>query len=173
MGSMLAPQLDAGPFPRPADVADPRFAQLIDYWMQRRARKAMPARADIDPTDIPRLLPQIFLVDVGSDASDLRYRLVGTEVVRLFGMELTGHPVGTGMPEAAGRLMRARFACAARNRQPVYATGMMQADRNDHTLFQRLLLPLSKDGDRVDMLLGMMVGVSVAHLLGATLSYPG
>lgn len=151
----------------PVDGVDPRIAALRRYWDDLRGRRGMPSRADIDPADIPRLLPSLFLVDVGSTVDDLRWRLAGTEVVRLFGLELTGRPVGAGMLPTAGRLMRARFAFVARNARPSYATGVMQAERNDHTPFQRLLLPLSSDGVRVDMLVGILVGLGFDRLLGS------
>jgi hypothetical protein len=149
------------------DGVDPRLAALRRYWDAVRGRRAMPSRADIDPADIPRLLPHLFLVDVGATVDDLRWRLAGTEVVRLFGLEVTGRPVGTGMLPTAGRLMRARFAFVARNAHPAYATGVMQAERNDHTPFQRLLLPLSSDGVRVDMLVGILVGLRFDRLLAS------
>lgn len=151
----------------PDDGVDPRLVALRRYWDAVRGPRAMPSRADIDPADISRLLPYLFLVDVGATADDLRWRLAGTEVVRLFGLEVTGRPVGTGMLPTAGRLMRARFAFVARNAHPAYATGVMQAERNDHTPFQRLLLPLSSDGVRVDMLVGILVGLRFDRLLAS------
>ncbi len=162
--SQIAPQQHGD---APDDGVDPRIAALRRYWDEVRGGRAMPSRADIDPADIPRLLPNLFLVDVGPTVDDLRWRLAGTEVVRLFGLELTGRPVGAGMPTTAGRLMRARFAFVVRNARPAYATGVMQADRNDHTPFRRLVLPLSSDGVRVDMLVGLIVGLGFDRLLAS------
>ncbi len=69
--------------------------QTLDYWQQLRVQRRMPARKDLDPADIPRLLPKLMKADVsGVDASakapEIRFRLVGTEVVGHFGCELTG-----------------------------------------------------------------------------------
>ncbi len=153
--------------PARGEVCDPRITALWHYWEGLRGRRAMPSRADLDPADVRRLLPNLFLVDVGATAEDLRWRLMGTEVVRLFGRELTGQAVGAGMGPTAGRLMRARFAFVARTARPAHATGTMQAERNAHAPFERLLLPLSADGVRVDMLVGALVGVGFDRLFAS------
>src|SRR5687768_13653867 len=62
---------------------------LYGYWNMRRGTRAAPERADIDPTAIPRVLADTFLL--GIDASgDYVYRLAGTRVCALFCRELRG-----------------------------------------------------------------------------------
>src|SRR5215510_12704428 len=46
---------------RPENAA---FLEFYEYWRRTGAGKAMPARADIDPLDIPQLLANVFLMDV-------------------------------------------------------------------------------------------------------------
>jgi hypothetical protein len=46
---------------RPENAA---FLEFYDYWRGKGAGKEVPARADIDPLDIPRLLANVFLMDV-------------------------------------------------------------------------------------------------------------
>ena len=61
----------------------------------------MPARRDLDPCDIPKLLPYVMIVDNVDDR--LRWRLVGTAVAREAGRDLTDSNVGfyDSTPEAA------------------------------------------------------------------------
>jgi hypothetical protein len=47
-----------------------------------------PARSDLDPADIPALLPYMMLVEKVDD--HFRWRLVGTAAVREIGRDLTG-----------------------------------------------------------------------------------
>ena len=37
------------------------FLEFYEYWLAKGAGKGMPARADIDPLDIPQLLANVFL----------------------------------------------------------------------------------------------------------------
>lgn len=57
---------------------DQRLHQLHAYWKSRCRDRQMPSRSDIDPIDVPTLLPCIFLVDVLNDPRDFRFRLAGT-----------------------------------------------------------------------------------------------
>ena len=50
---------------------------LYRYWLKKRGSGAMPSRSDIDPADIPALLPYVSLVHkVGGE---FRFRLVGSD----------------------------------------------------------------------------------------------
>ena len=43
------------------------LVEFLEYWRGKCDGRAMPARADIDPLEIPRLLPYVYLVDVLDD----------------------------------------------------------------------------------------------------------
>jgi hypothetical protein len=83
----------------PADVTiefsplSSRHIALFDvkrYWDKRRGARRMPARHDIEPNEIRSWLSQILLVDVLADASDFRYRLIGTRLDPYFPTAATG-----------------------------------------------------------------------------------
>src|SRR5262245_27147770 len=68
----------------------PTISELHPYWLSRRGERRMPRRSDISPTDIPSLLPMLFLVDLEHDPFRVRYRLVGTSAVEMSGRDYTG-----------------------------------------------------------------------------------
>ena len=70
-------------------ITEPRLRQVYDYWRCKATGRAMPRRADIDPTEIPKLLPDVMLVDVLPQGR-YRYRLIGTENSVAHGMNATG-----------------------------------------------------------------------------------
>jgi len=81
----VAAGLDAAPttthFDAPtvaSPITDARLQGALDYWRRQSDGKAMARRADIDPTDIPKLLPHVMLVEV-LPSGRYRYRLIGTE----------------------------------------------------------------------------------------------
>lgn len=118
----------------------------------------MPCRSDIDPADIPHLLPFVILVDVVKrQPLEMRYRLVGTSVVELrSGLNIhdpTGHPVEdvtTRFPPTPHEFYRSIVETAApRIQQGAYTPEMGRVGR-----FGRLGMPLSEDGETVNMILG-------------------
>jgi hypothetical protein len=75
----------------------PNTRALYGYWLAKCGARPMPARRDIDPTDILRgLLPGVSLVDVVSDERRYVYRPVGTEDVEVRGKDPTGKSVKEG-----------------------------------------------------------------------------
>ncbi len=127
---------------------------LFAYWDRKRAGRPMPSRADLDPIDIPSLLAFVGLIDVLESPRRYRYRLVGTGLVNAFGRETTGRELfEAGPARYAGFLSRLYTMCCA-ERAPLLILGSC---RYQDTLAGRamthLLLPLSTDGRRVDMIL--------------------
>src|SRR3546814_1423897 len=71
------------------EACPPSVAEIFRYWDSLRQGSAMPRRAGFRPEAVPRHLPAILLIDVeGLDEAGIgiyRYRVVGTESVRLRG----------------------------------------------------------------------------------------
>lgn len=67
-----------------------RNREMLDYWLKRRAGRRMPRRADIDPADIPTLLPHIMMTDISYAPFRVRYRLVGTAIAEFAKFDFTG-----------------------------------------------------------------------------------
>jgi hypothetical protein len=73
-----------------AQLVVPEQRQLYDYWLNCAAGKPMPQRCDINPADIPRLLPHISLIDVDEELDRSRVRLAGTRLRDVYDREITG-----------------------------------------------------------------------------------
>lgn len=82
----------------------------VDYWHRKRAAGNLPRRADLDPVDIPKLLPHLMLKDVRRDPWDFRYRVVGTTVREHSRADWTGKWMseipGQGPDSTVFRVMR-------------------------------------------------------------------
>ena len=70
---------------------------MYTYWLVKCGDRRMPARKDIDPTELlPQLLPGICLVEVVTDTRRYVYRLVGTADTEVRGHDPTGKSVLEG-----------------------------------------------------------------------------
>ncbi len=121
----------------------------------------MPARRDLNPADIPRLLPKLMLAEVGGRSADtqapqIRFRLVGTEVVSRFGCELTGCRLSEIDYGAQADEVAALFRRVVDSAEPQYARIEFQQSQDRLIWMQQLLLPLSDDGSKVNMILAVI-----------------
>lgn len=139
----------------------PVLAELYDYWQSRRRGQRFPARADIDPIDIPSLLEYLLLVDVLRDPLDFRYRLVGGHIVHHAGRNVQGLTVrdlmATGSPQEKAVQAKALVAgeAVAQAGAPIYIDLTYGASASDAPKrIHGVLLPLGEPQAGVNMVLG-------------------
>jgi hypothetical protein len=128
------------------------WEDLYRYWLDRHAAGKPPTRAEIDPMiDLHNLASNLILIDVLPGRFE--YRLVGSHVVRHFGVDHTGKLVGTSGVD------RTQLDAWSRTVEYVGSTGkpFMLAAHYPGAAKARviaLLLPLSTDGDGARKLFG-------------------
>jgi len=133
-----------------------RLLELYDYWDHKRHGRAAPGRADLDPADIPRLLPIVYLVDVTHSPLDFRFRLVGTEFCEKYGRDFTGERlVAVNKHDHRDEVLADYERCAAL-RVPVVSRRDFVNDMGVNWRYERILLPLCDDDGPVNMLIGGM-----------------
>ena len=142
----------------------PKLQQLLQYWQGKRKGVVLPSRKNIDPIEIPRLMPDVALVDVLRDPLDYRYRLAGTHLVEMTGHDRTGQRMREFFTPAAIAATEKLLARLISAREPIAFEGRMFWIEEDYRRFQALVLPLAADGRTVDMaIMGLHVAVEPIH----------
>lgn len=70
-------------------ITSSRVGELHRYWQSKCRAGTLPSRAEIDPIEIPRLLPYLVIAEIEAAPMRVRYRLVGTRVVEDNGSDFT------------------------------------------------------------------------------------
>ena len=140
-------------------ISDPRLQQGYEYWRRKSAGKAMPRRTDLDPIEIPKLLPDVMLVDVVATGR-YRYRLIGTGNARAHGVNATGRYLDEVLPgaEYKDHVIALYDECVGAGRalysECVFLAPLGAApERHTKVLF----LPLAEDGANVNMVFVVQV----------------
>ena len=130
----------------------PTLKRVIALWEEKRAGRPAPLRADIDPGEMPFALGDLSLFDVEENPRRYWCRLDGTRQVELFGVDCTGKYLEDCLPPDY-------FALASKSFDEVMDSGRPSHYQRQVPYAGRLiryevaLLPLSRDGTRLDMLL--------------------
>jgi hypothetical protein len=125
-------------------LSDATLGALFRYWDKKREARAMPARRDIDPIEMgPRLLPHLMLFELFEQGSRIRFRLVGTSLVKRLGYDPTGRLIAD-LPRSAyldslAEMLRHSYAEAA----PFYAESHFRWDAKGRLDARHILLPLT------------------------------
>lgn len=143
-----------------------KTTELYQYWDSRRGPRPMPRRADIDPLEMRDWLSRIALIDVKDGGEAFRYRLVGTALTELRGSDPTGLEVESAWPAEDAEVVLAAYRQVAAQKGPVFCHPARQIRRDQDPAVGVMLLPLSNDGDNVDVILGYLSdGVGVLGLV--------
>lgn len=134
--------------------SDPILKEALAYWRTKRGRRGMPSRRDIDPVEVPRLLPNLQLIEFV--AGRWRYRLIGTALVTAFGRDYTGQYPDELFDADRARSVIDTFDAVRQARQPIFARSRYITTKDVDIVANRLYLPLSDDGRAVNMILGAL-----------------
>lgn len=137
-----------------AIIKQPELAALYQFWLNKKSSLGkIPCRRDFSPLELPKLLPHIALVDVddSADVPEFTFRLCGTQIAEDCGVDLTGK-TWSQFPNSEKMIMRA--IRLTQDREPYYFSNVQAkwAPKNFHH-YSVLALPLSTDGDTVNMIL--------------------
>lgn len=127
--------------------------ELFDYWLRSAGTKRMPARSDLDPLKVPRLLPHLGLIDVMDGLHQASFRLAGTRLRDVYGQEITGKRVDEVFAGDRAAYWRRIHERIMRLGRPLHGVVRGPAEGRDHIVLFWLRLPLSEDGGRVDRIL--------------------
>lgn len=131
-----------------------RLKVLFNYWQARRGDAARPSRADIDPLDIPDILPIVFLVDVEHMPLDFRFRLVGSEFAQKYGCDFTGRRLRDINQHAQYEAILSDYTQCAETGAPLVSRNSFINARGVYWKYERVLLPLGGPSGPVNMILG-------------------
>ena len=144
---------------QPPPGANAKILAIYDYWRRiAPGRGLLPGRRHLHPTDIPKLLPNVWLVDVTGDPQRFRVRLVGSA------LQQAGFPLKLGdfvegpAPPARRPAALSDFRFVTTSRQPLWFRGMPPVPHEKEVYeIERIFLPLAADGATVDVLLCLTV----------------
>lgn len=138
-------------------LSNPVLAKFYGYWCSLVRGDALPQRRDVDPREIPTLLPFLFMIDVSGAPPDLTftYRLAGTEIVRRYDQEFTGKTPEEAFPGRSDKLVAA-YTKVVETGAPTYDVYEAPVPGREHITVKRLICPLAGAHGEVAILIGVL-----------------
>ncbi len=143
--------------PSADDLPTERLRLGHDYWRSLRRGNGLPHRKNLNPSEILELLPWTNLVDVvwQDDWRRYRHRLLGTELVNYFRADVTGRWFDEVYTPAHLKQQLPAYERATIDAVPnidSISITLSRAKRHSDLVYWRLILPMTMDGERVDLL---------------------
>lgn len=135
-------------------MTSPALRALRDYWLDLARARDMPARRDIDPVNIPKLLQHVVMADVFCGPLRFRHRLLGTFITQFYERDSTGEWLDRELYGDSTDEVFWFYEQSVRQRGPIAVRQTIPFIRKDWVTLEALLMPLSDDGDRINILFG-------------------
>jgi hypothetical protein len=131
---------------------------LMKWWSDPRRKGHLPSCADCESEELSRLRADMALYEVQRDSGRVRYKCLshGINLRPIDGADLTGVYLDEFFPAPIKESALAAYDATVSMACPIY-TARNAVDANQVPVtFERLRLPLSEDGERVDHLVTHM-----------------
>ena len=132
---------------------------LFRSWQELHpAADRLPGMSKFDPMRVPRLLPNIFLMDVERDPLRFRFRLVGEAIVESGGPGRRGAYVDELPRTNRGAYLHDQLSDLVRDRQPQWYKGPPSLQHHQFVRqLEGVMLPMAENGVDVDSVLCLTV----------------
>ncbi|HLG88357.1 MAG TPA: PAS domain-containing protein [Alphaproteobacteria bacterium] len=138
-----------------------RHRALLRYWRSKGHDGTIPRRADIEPLEIPRLLPNLLLWDVVDD--DYECRLSGSEVDLSMGTVMKGCRLSDIKCPLIGEA-KDEFDAVRDGELASFAERTMGWLGKPYLYYRHLLMPLLDDHGRIRILISLLTFHPVSEL---------
>jgi len=135
------------------ELLSPVLQRLYADWNTLRRDGRHPRRDDFEPAHFRYILGRMSLIDVHSEPRRFFYRLHGTDMARWLGFDLTGKFMDEAPNMDWARLACQHLAAVVDSAQPSVAWHFDELVGEQLWNLEALVLPLSRRGDRLDMLI--------------------
>jgi len=136
----------------------PQFKQLTDHLLSISKPDKLPDRKDVQPSQIKRLLPDLYILDVKRENNknpDFILRLMGTNVVHFYG-EHSGRSIHEMANKEAVKRINLCATKVLEEKQKVAVTvGALSTDQK-HLQVSVLYCPLAKEDQIVNQIIGLV-----------------
>ena len=138
-----------------ADIRDARLKGLYAYWKGKAGARRMPARKDLDPIEMKEWLGNLMLLEFPTGKFiEFRYRLEGTNIEEFYDARRTGRGVEAMTAESERKSVLPQWEAVFDQACPAYYETDIWSSEGKLARQIKLLLPLSDDGEHVNMILG-------------------
>jgi hypothetical protein len=130
--------------------------RMRDFWLDVADGGGPPAWRAFDPISMREVLPDVVVVDVLEEPPGFRYRVIGTNVVKIAGRDATGRMLDAELYGDRLEQMIWTFRRCADSGAPLATIGRVHFAEREWITLEHLFLPFTRYGRRLDTILSSL-----------------
>jgi hypothetical protein len=141
----------------------PVSSEMFAYWQRLRGNNPAPLRNAIEPSDIRRILPDLFILEKTADGI-VGFRLAGTRICTLFGREFRGYSFTAMWDSVSSDRVENAALDVMDHCAPMIFSAQANIDANRHIDIEITMLPVSSAEGQTDRLIGSLAVLDPSQL---------
>ena len=137
----------------PTVIHDQRLLGLFQHWHARLNGRRLPASEDFDRAELARWIDNLMLIDVPGEIADFRIRWLGINVAAMFGTSRAGSGIEAMTSAGERDSVLPQYRIVIDTGVPAYYATEVELSQRGVVAQQKLILPLSSSGRKVDAVL--------------------
>ena len=139
-----------------AEHEDTDIGILLAFWNAARGSNPFPSQTDLDLATIPRLAPNVFIIDAEKNGT-YRYRYLGTAIDAHFGVNLTGHTLDAFRSGRVLDEITTFFNQIMATSSMGILTTQLPSETSDAITYTRVGLPVADDHQSPNKIIGLLL----------------
>lgn len=139
----------------PAKCESRLVLSLHRWWCDKGGAEGVPDRSAVDPAEMRHLLPNILLAEVEHEPFRVRYRLSGTRVVEITGLDVAGHYLDELLSAEPDQPWREHYLTVYHSRRPLFGLTTVPIASGGTVDYEFGIFPLRNGGDRVEQFIAL------------------
>lgn len=135
-------------------ITSPNIKLAYWYVMGRHRPGDLPRRSDLDPIEMKDWLANIELLDVINQGETFRYRIAGGAIEAIFNSRMQGKLLEDVFQGAVLDFKMLMFRRCIEHGTIILSNDNLERKGRSLIKYERLLIPLSQDGKKFDMIFG-------------------
>lgn len=133
--------------------------RLLEYWLALCPPGDVPARADVQPSDIKRLLERLSIFERTPSGVDSTIRLMGSLVADLFDRDPTGETVAAVFPADWAEAFNGLNPRLYDEKRPLFLCYSLEPLGRSYAMLEHLALPLRNQHEAAEMALNVFARI--------------
>ncbi len=128
---------------------------LNDWWHRKGGPDIVPDRSAVDPLELKSLLPNIILAEAEHDPFRIKYRLQGTKVTEITGIDITGHYLDELLSAEPDQPWQEHYLRVYRTRKPLFGRTTVPRSAGGTVDYEFGIFPLRRGGEMIEQFIAL------------------
>lgn len=138
-----------------AQCTSTKVLTLYEWWRSKGGPLTVPDRSAVDPFELKALLPNIIIAETEHSPFRIKYRLVGTKVTEITGLDITGCYLDELLSAEPDQPWEQHYLTVYQSRKPLFGLTTVPRTAGGTVDYEFGIFPLRRGGEPIEQFIAL------------------